>query len=95
MNLKNSIKIGRIFEEYETVIYTSPDGREFENFSTEKLPTYGDLMTLDEFFEMEDCGCFTSDDGQGYYATEDEMTNISYKFDKFKYGFEYIMWFNK
>ncbi|HOD62252.1 MAG TPA: hypothetical protein PKG96_09160, partial [Bacilli bacterium] len=42
-----------------------------------KIPEYGDKMTLKEFIEDVDCGMFIDYDGHGYYATENEMTDIA------------------
>jgi hypothetical protein len=32
-------------------------------------------MTIKEFIECVNCGGFIDDDGHGYYATKDKMTN--------------------
>ena len=54
-------------------------------------------MTLDEFIEDVELGCFTDYDGYGVYATEEGYTDIYvHPSDKhFKTEYPYICWFNK
>ena len=65
-----------------------------------KIPEYGDKMTLKEFIEAVDCGMFIDYDGHGYYATENEMTDIAVlpsmiinkNIDE---RWSHVVWFNK
>lgn len=41
------------------------------------IPEYCDLMELSEFQECVNCGDFIPDDGIGYYATSDRMSDLS------------------
>ncbi len=66
-------------------------------------PSYGDLMTADEFVEMCRCGAFISDDGSGNWATAthcDSRRDISIRklvtgIDKKPNWATHVMWFNK
>ena len=63
------------------------------------LPDYGDHMTVIEFEK----GCYTTaytdSDGVGYYATKEQLTNITVRPSDFIYAVEHpythVMWFNK
>lgn len=64
-----------------------------------KLPNYGELIPIEKFIDYCKNGNFIDDDGDGYLATDKEMTNIavypSNIKDCKKYNFEYVIWFNK
>lgn len=59
----------------------------------------GVLMPLEEFLDGCYLGYFTDDDGVGYYATENEMTDISvcpsHYPHRIKKEFSHVVWFNK
>lgn len=64
------------------------------------LPEYGDLMTIEEFVDGVEHGLFTDDDGKGFYATEDEMTDIEVPISDVREGiyghrWTHVIWFNK
>ena len=66
----------------------------------EKIPDYGDIMTLKEFIEQVKDGCLIDYDGTGYYATKNRITNLSvYPSDIYKgkinKRWSHIMWFNR
>ncbi len=57
-------------------------------------------MPIEEFKECCECGGFIDDDGMGYYATEDEVSNIDASPSAFASGqirtdFKYVCWYNK
>lgn len=55
---------------------------------------YSDLMTLSEWEECVNAGCFIPDDGVGYYGTE---KSYSYKYDSFgepPVGATHVHWYN-
>lgn len=63
-------------------------------FNIEK-DDYSDVMTLEEWKESVNCGCFIPDDGTGYYGTENAY---SYKYDSFDEapeGATHVHWYNK
>ena len=43
----------------------------------EPIPSYGDLMTIEEFKDTVDCGGFIDYDGYGHFATEDHTMGIT------------------
>ena len=59
-----------------------------------EIPTYGDLMTLEDFRHDEDLGCLTSDDGNGYYATETGMSDIPTYHTEPEWA-THVVWFNR
>jgi hypothetical protein len=77
-------------------------GHEFRNPDEpspkmEPLPSYGDLMTVEEFLNE----CHSDDDGTGYLATETEMSEIeispcapNWTLEDWP-DFTHVMWFNK
>ena len=57
-------------------------------------------MTLQDFKDYCDSGCFISSDGDGYYATETEESDIyispsDFKYDVVRDDFTHIVWYNK
>jgi hypothetical protein len=68
----------------------------------EKLPDYGDHMTIEEFEAACQNGGFIDYDGTGNYATDREMSDIEVspsditaKNYKRKPLFSHVVWFNK
>jgi len=70
----------------------------------DKKQDFGDLITLREFFDASDAGCFNDDDGMGTYCTETTVSNkrvefyeISGKLEKDlkSKGITHVMWYNK
>ena len=64
------------------------------------LPDYGKHMIMDKFVKGCEYHTFTDDDGSGYYATKDKITNIEiYPSDvvsgNYREDFDYVVWFNK
>lgn len=69
---------------------------------TEPLPTYGDLMTLEDFVRRCKDGSFIDYDGFGNFATKTEMfrkevhpSDVIKKDFKPKPEFTHVMWFNR
>lgn len=74
--------------------------RKLEEPAYENIPEYGDHMTMKDFIGYCKSGCFIDDDGSGYYATKDKMTDIPvYPSDitsgNYRKDFDYVVWFNK
>jgi hypothetical protein len=66
---------------------------EERNPKLEPIPSYGDLMTLEEFRASEDNGYLLSSDGDGYYATEKGMSRIRTSEPEPSWA-THVMWFN-
>ena len=61
----------------------------------ESVDNYADVMTIKEWEESVNCGCFIPDDGVGYYGTENAY---SPKYDSFgtpPVGATHVHWYNK
>lgn len=64
----------------------------------ESIPDYGDIMTIDQFYENCKCGGFIDYDGFGYYATDKEMSNIvvrPHEYKQLDWKWTHIVWFNR
>lgn len=69
----------------------------------EKLPSYGDLMTIEEWLENVECGGFIDYDGSGTLAYKDKMSDIdvypsmvkSGMFQMIRGDFTHVVWFNR
>jgi hypothetical protein len=67
----------------------------------EKIPGYGDLMTMDEFIGCVECGAFIDYDGFGRYATETEMEGSEFvkpsmvENKTIDRTYTHIVWFNR
>lgn len=64
------------------------------------IEMYDDHMSLQDFKESCETGCFMDDDGYGVYATKDQKTDIQIYPSDFRLGvirsdFEYVVWYNK
>lgn len=71
-----------------------------ENIKMEKLPNYGEHMTVRKFISYVKSGCFIDYDGYGNYATKSQMSNISVYPSEIERGevnknFTHIVWFNR
>lgn len=66
---------------------------------TEKLPNYGDLMTVKDFLEACEVGAFIDYDGSGHPVKDGKMArNVDVypsKRDKIPKDATHIMWFNR
>jgi hypothetical protein len=65
-----------------------------------EIPTYGDVMSIDDFIGYCKSGGFIDYDGHGNYCTEDKMTDIvilpsDVKVEMVRKDFEKIIWFNR
>jgi len=60
----------------------------------EDIPDYGDLMTKEEFLQCVQCSAITPDDGTGFWATKEKMSDISVWDDTIS-TFTHVVWFNK
>lgn len=49
----------------------------------EKIPEYGDLMTIERFSDCVKSGSFIDYDGYGYWATETQCSSLSVKPSQF------------
>ena len=87
-----------VVKEYDSI---SAQYRKIKSYELEDIPNYGHHMTLTEF--IDDCKIgpmFTDDDGTGYYATKDKMSNIYIEPSDITSGiyrndFTHVVWFNK
>jgi len=66
----------------------------------EKIPDYGDKMTLKIFIESCKDGSLIDYDGHGYYAFKNKMSNIMVHPSDITSGkilrdFTHVVWFNK
>ena len=52
------------------------------------------LMTAEEFEQDADCGCITSDDGSGYWATDKKVSRISCWSSQPEWA-THVCWYNK
>lgn len=60
------------------------------------LPSYGDLLTVTEFFENRESGGLISSDGSGYYATPDGFDRASNVWEVEQPDWAtHVIWFNK
>jgi hypothetical protein len=65
-----------------------------------EIPTYGDLMSIDDFVNACKDGWFIDYDGSGNYCVDGKMTNITIipsdvKSNKYRKEFKEIIWFNR
>ena len=69
------------------------------NKYTEKLPDYGDLMTVKDFLEACDCGGFIDYDGTGHPVKDGMMSRDVVKPSTRKKDIPadatHVMWFNR
>lgn len=58
------------------------------------VPNYGDLMTLEDFEEAVESGCFTNDDGSAQYSDGVHVFDYAdiYGLDK---NYSHVVWYNK
>lgn len=52
------------------------------------------LMTAEEYNEGADCGALTSDDGNGYWATKDKVSELSIYTEQPHWA-THVLWFNR
>ncbi len=76
--------------------------KEFEIMErSREIPSYGDLMTLEEFEMAVTCHAFLDEDGTGYYSDGIHMsTNVAAVPSRIIEGdvrreYSHIVWFNK
>ena len=66
-----------------------------------KLPDYGDLMTIEVFLKEVDDKTLINFDGTGRYAFKNKESNYRFDFDEYNIfnnydkRFTHIMWFNR
>jgi signal peptidase I len=65
-----------------------------------EIPTYGDVISIDDFIGYCKSGWFIDYDGYGNYCTEDKMTDIvilpsDIKAGMYRKDFKKIIWFNR
>lgn len=61
----------------------------------EPIPDYADLMTLEDFTEYVRDGCFIEYDGDGYYATATEESQINVWNEPPPDWATHVTWYNK
>lgn len=62
----------------------------------QEIPSYGDLIRMDEFREMVGSGMFTSDDGYGYYSRDAvTMGTNPVCLSELDTSYVYVVWFNR
>ena len=71
-----------------------------DTLKLERLPDYGDLMTIEEFAANIKSGLFMNQDGTGYFATVSGMSRKhAVDCSDFTvpegFGFTHVEWFNK
>ncbi len=65
------------------------------------IPSYGDLIPIDEFLEDIRHGNFVDYDGSGHYALVDKVSNIKFRPSTFDYdyavknNFTHVVWYNR
>ena len=69
-------------------------------YELEELPTYGDVMSLEDFIECVKAGGFIDYDGYGHYVKDGMETNISIhpsdvKHKAIRKEFDTIVWINR
>jgi len=80
--------------------YLSRQVRMIQPFEMEPIPSYGDVMSLEDFKEDVKAGNFTDDDGSGNYARGNQMSDVSIypsdvDEDMVRNDFDKVVWFNK
>lgn len=104
-------KTSESFEEYEnsdvviTYTWLNRVQKLFDDYTLQDFYEYegelcGDLMTIEEFIECCNCGCFTDYDGSGHYATKDQQSTITIDpsdiiSNIYRKDFTHVIWFNK
>ncbi|MFA5207542.1 MAG: hypothetical protein WC428_02680 [Candidatus Paceibacterota bacterium] len=96
------------FEEYwEYVYYEKMELAKLDRkrrmimpYELSPIPSYGDVMTLDEFIEACKEGWFIDSDGSGYYGKDGQETNIpicpsDMKHRAIRREFDSVIWYNK
>lgn len=76
------------------------DGDKEVELTFHPIPGYGDLISMQEFEDACNCGCFIDYDGSGYYATANQESNLPIKPSHVKSGihltkFSYVVWYNR
>lgn len=71
-----------------------------DEYELHPIPVYGDKFPLKKFIDCCKYGGFTNSDGEGYYATKDEESDIPAIPSEIVAGFvrsdfEYVVWYNK
>lgn len=82
----------------ERALYTLKAKKLLPAFSP--LPSWGDLMTRQDFVETVECGGFIDYDGDGHLATETQCSDISIcpsmvKSFKWPVWATHVVWYNK
>ena len=92
--------LARIFNPHNTVEQLASLQREEKPkppYRLEPIPSYGDKMTIAEFYDQ--CDDFlTTDDGSGNLATDTEMSDLDahqYSLPTVPPQFTHVIWFNK
>ena len=73
---------------------------QLEEIYTEDIPDYGDLMTVEKYKEMVDCGMFTDYDGHGEPVRDGMIASghfavIPSQLHKLRSDATHIVWFNR
>ncbi len=96
------------FEEYSE--YLRPERKKLSEldremrmikpYELEEIPTYGNVMSLEDFIDNVKCGGFIDYDGFGNYVIDNKMTDIEIypsdiKYKAIRKEFDTIIWFNR
>lgn len=78
----------------------SDERRMIQSYELSPLPTYGDVMSMKDFIESCESGCFIDYDGHGNYVKDGMMTNIGIFPSDIDNGnirkeFDTMIWFNR
>jgi hypothetical protein len=71
-----------------------------DDYELHDIPDFGDKMEVKKFVDCCKYGGFINDDGNGYYATEDQESTIPAIPSEIVAGyvrkdFKYVVWYNK
>ena len=62
---------------------------------TDEIPSYGDLIPIEDWLENVANGLFINFDGSGYYCKDDKMNRKNEVFSNPPLDATHVCWFNK
>jgi hypothetical protein len=86
--------------EHKKMTELSRERRMIMSYKLEEMPTYGTVMSLDDFIINVNMGNFIDYDGSGNYVKDGQMTDIGIypsdvKYKAIRKEFDTIIWFNR